>query len=433
MWPAIWPRSIGARLSRAYALVFCVSVLLLATLAFGMARQWISHRIDQVIEAELLSLEAQSDIAAAIKQKKVNEQGLRYRLQSPSGEVLAGDLPTLDVSRGWFEFQLQEGAAEGEGDSYRALAKPIGVGLLIVAADTDDLENITSALWLAYAVTLLLTLLFAALGGTGLSRIFTRRLDQLAVTADDISRGRLSKRMPVSADRDEFDRLSLALNHMLDRNAALLEQQRQITNDMAHDLRTPLARLQQKLEAGNMSAALTDSKMMLDIVSSLLRITELEEGGRINTQRVIDLQQVVNRVWEAYQPLFEEQKKKLEQGHEGVACLRGDAQLISQLLSNLLDNALKHAASATVTQITIEDEAQFWNLTVSDNGPGVADDALSKVFVRFYRAESSRHTNGSGLGLSVVKAIARYHNAEVAAGNLKPGLAISVRFPKSQN
>jgi signal transduction histidine kinase len=433
MWPVIWPRSIGARLSRAYALVFCASVLLLATLAFGMARQWISHRIDQVIETELLSVEAQQDIVATINQRQGNEQGLRYRLQSPSGEVLAGDLPMLDASLGWFEFQLQDGAVEGEGDSYRALAKPVNSGLLIVAADTDDLENITTGLLLAYALTLLLTLLFAVLGGTWLSRIFTRRLDQLALTADDIAKGELSMRMPVSADRDEFDRLSLALNQMLDRNAALLEQQRQITNDIAHDLRTPLARLQQKLEAGDLPAALTDSNIMLDIVSSLLRITELEDSGHKNRLGFMDLQQVVNRVCEAYQPLFEEQKKTLERGHEGVAQIQGDAQLLSQALSNLLDNILKHAVTATTARITIEDDGQFWNVTVSDNGSGVADNALTKIFVRFYRAENSRHNDGSGLGLSLVKAIARYHNAEVEARNVNPGLAVSVRFPKSEN
>jgi signal transduction histidine kinase len=282
-------------------------------------------------------------------------------------------------------------------------------------------------------LTLLLTLLFAVLGGTWLSRIFTRRLDQLALTADDIAKGELSKRMPVSADRDEFDRLSLALNQMLDRNAALLEQQRQITNDIAHDLRTPLARLQQKLEAGDLPAALTDSNIMLDIVSSLLRITELEDSRHKNRLGFMDLQQVVNRVCEAYQPLFEEQKKTLERGHEGVAQIQGDAQLLSQALSNLLDNILKHAVTATTARITIEDDGQFWNLTVSDNGSGVADNALTKIFVRFYRAENSRHNDGSGLGLSLVKAIARYHNAEVEARNVNPGLAVSVRFPKSWN
>lgn len=430
MWHAIQPSSVGGRLANAYALIFGLSVLVLVTFAFVTARQWVSHRIDQMIETEWREIESSRDIAAELFVRKTNERGLRYGFQSSTGAVLGGDLPAMNAAIGWFAFELQDDAPESEGDNYRALSKPAKTGVLIVAADIDDLENMTDALLSVYLATLLLSVLLAFFGGRWLSRVFSRRLDQLALVADDIAEGALSKRMPISAHRDEFDRLSMALNQMLDRNAGMLEQQRQITNDMAHDLRTPLAKLQQKLEAGNLSAALIDSTAMLEIVSSLLRITELEESPRKNNTDFIDLQQVANRMYEAYQPLFEEQKKRLEASEPISALIKGDAQLLSQLLSNLLDNTLKHAITSTVTRIAIEESAQSWTLTVSDDGTGVAEDELTKIFVRFHRQEHSRRTPGNGLGLSLVKAIALHHEGEVEAQNLHPGLAIKVRLPK---
>jgi signal transduction histidine kinase len=428
MWRKNQPKSASTRLANTYALFFCGAALALATLAFGLARQVVSHRIDQSITDEMNDLSGRPDLALLIPQRIGGRTAFRYGLFAENGLQIAGNIAGPVPQEGWFSIQSNETAPEDVSDSFRALNKRVGPHWLVVATDTDDLENITSALLLAYGATVVLTGLLAFFGGKWLARVFAGRLDHLAATADDIAKGHIQKRMPVSDKADEFDRLSLALNHMLDRNTQLLEQQRHITNDMAHDLRIPLTRLQQKLEAGQLAEAQTDATAMMEIVASLLRITELEEDGRTRILPVVDLQDVVAQVTDAYRPNFEERGKKLIVYNAVEMKLCGDAQLLSQLLSNLLENILHHAAEASAAEVRVSTIEAGCTLSVSDNGPGIPDQETENIFTRFHRLQSSRASAGHGLGLSLVKAIAGYHGATCEAQNLKPGLKISVTF-----
>ena len=429
MWPKYQPKSASARLANTYALFFCGAALLLATLAFGLARQVVSHRIDQSINDEMDAMSRQENLAQLIPQRISGRTAFRYGLFAENGVLIAGNIAGPRPQEGWFQHQSDEPIHEDIGDSFRALNRRVDAGWLVVATDTDDLENITSALLLAYGATFVLTALLAIFGGKWLARVFASRLDHLAATADDIALGHIQKRMPVSEKSDEFDRLSLALNHMLDRNTQLLEQQRQITNDMAHDLRIPLTRLQQKLEAGQLTEAQTDTSAMMDIVGCLLRITELEEDGRTRILPLLDLQAVVTEVAEAYRPIFEESGRTLVTHNPAEAWLRGDRQLLSQLLSNLLENILHHTPKESSAQIAVESTEAGCILSVTDSGAGVPEREIDNIFARFYRLQTSRASKGHGLGLSMVKAIAAYHRATCKAQNLKPGLEIVVKFP----
>lgn len=429
MWRKIQPKSASTRLANTYALFFCGAALLLATLAFGLARQVVAHRIDQSISNEMNEISSRDDLTVLIPQRMSGRTAFRYGFFAENGSRIAGNVSGSLPSEGWFAIQSNESAPEDVGDSFRALNKHVKGGWLVVATDTDDLENITSALLLAYGTTLLLTILLAIFGGKWLARVFASRLDHLAATADDIAQGQIQKRMPISDKSDEFDRLSLALNHMLDRNTQLLEQQRQITNDMAHDLRIPLTRLQQKLEAGQLNEAQADTTAMMDIVGSLLRITELEEDGRTRILPVLDLQDVVTGVVDAYRPMFEESGRTLVINNSAEAWVRGDRQLLSQLLSNLLENVLHHTPEQSSAKVTVESTEAGCVLSVTDSGPGVPEQEIENIFARFHRLQTSRAAKGHGLGLSLVKAIAAYHKATCAAQNLEPGLKLAVKFP----
>jgi signal transduction histidine kinase len=429
MWRKNQPKNASTRLANTYALFFCGAALLLATLAFGLARQVVSHRIDKSITDEMNEISSRDDLTVLIPQRMSGRTAFRYGFFAENGSRMVGNVSGSLSSEGWFAIQSNESAPEDVGDSFRALNKRVKGGWLVVATDTDDLENITSALLLAYGTTLLLTVLLAIFGGKWLARVFASRLDHLAATADDIARGHIQKRMPVSANSDEFDRLSMALNHMLDRNTFLLEQQRQITNDMAHDLRIPLTRLQQKLEQGQLAEAQSDTSAMMDIVGSLLRITELEEDGRTRILPLVNLQDVVAEVTDAYRPIFEEGARNLITRNSAKVEVRGDAQLLSQLLSNLLENVLHHTPAGSRAEVSVVATETGFALSVTDNGPGVPEEETDNIFARFHRLQTSRATTGHGLGLSLVKAIAAYHRANCEARNLKPGLVVTVHFP----
>lgn len=302
--------------------------------------------------------------------------------------------------------------------------KPAGGNLLTIAEDTDEIENIRAVLASVFSLAALCASLLAILGGLWLGRFYTRRLDQLANTAEAITDGAFSRRMPLTQSHDEFDRLSSSLNRMLDRNAALLESQRQITNDIAHDIRTPLTRLRQKLEAGTLDTAIEEADGLLGTLTSMLRIAEIEEGARTASFTAIDLAQIAGKIEEAFATSFEEQGKHLATRTDGEALVQGDPQLLIQLLSNLVDNALVHTPHGTHVLVEVRKTAHETSLAVVDSGPGVPEADMQRIFQRFYRLDRSRNTPGNGLGLSLVSAIANLHGAKLSVANMHPGLKI---------
>jgi len=223
---------------------------------------------------------------------------------------------------------------------------------------------------------------------------------------------------------------------MLDRISALMESLRQVSNDVAHDLRTPLTRLRQKLEARLAGApdpaiesALSDLDAILETFAALLRIAQIEGGARRAAFRPTDLAGLGRTVVEAFAPSAEDATQTLSLQATGPSVVDGDPELLTQMLVNLVENALRHAGDGASICVTVRENGPDVTLVVADDGPGVPDHEREKLFDRFYRLERSRSTPGSGLGLALVAAVAKLHGAEVRLIDAAPGLEARVTFP----
>jgi signal transduction histidine kinase len=246
--------------------------------------------------------------------------------------------------------------------------------------------------------------------------------------------------VPVRGSDDDLDRLALTFNRMLDRIAGLMESLRQVSSDVAHDLRTPLTRLRQRLEAGladprdrgaALEGALTDLDSILDTFAALLRIAQIESGARRAAFRPCDLAALAQTVTEAFAPSAEDNHQSLSLIAEGPVLVDGDAELLTQMLVNLVENALRHAGPRARITVTAARLGRAAVLSVKDDGPGVPEADRERLFDRFYRLERSRSTPGSGLGLALVAAVAKLHGAEVALLPAQPGLEARVSFPEA--
>jgi signal transduction histidine kinase len=425
-------KSMGAKLTASYVVMFCLSMALLFGISIFILDEALRRQIDLRLSAEMQDLVAEPVLTDAITERLSLKKGLKYRLTTKAGDVLAGDLAFVRPGEGFFNAGVPDTGQTEVPDNLRVLGKTVGDSNLLVATDTDEIENLQNTLLSVFGLTSLCAAVLALFGGRWLSRLFLNRLDQLAGTAEAITKGDASARMPLTKAGDEFDRLSVSLNTMLDRNAALMESQRQITNDIAHDLRTPLTRLRQKLEAGHSAAGLAEADDLLNTMNALLRIAELEEGARKNHFAKVDLADIAKTLAEAYVATFEDQKKTLTVYAVGHTVIDGDKALLTQMLSNMIENIIAHTPAGTAASIMITGTESSVQLQVCDNGPGVAADETTKISRRFYRSEKSRNTPGNGLGLSLVTAIAELHGAEMDIHSLDPGLGVTLRFPIAQ-
>jgi signal transduction histidine kinase len=250
--------------------------------------------------------------------------------------------------------------------------------------------------------------------------------------------GDLTARIPARGTNDEIDQLVVNLNAMLDRVQTLMIGLRQVSSDIAHDLRTPLGRLRQHLEqardsattteayAAATEAAIAEADTLLETFSALLRIAQIEAGVRRSAFAPVDLSDVLRGVGEAYVASAEESGHTLRLEIEDGIDITGDRQLLSLLASNLIENALHHTPTGTTIRLVLQRTGTSFAMHVIDNGPGIPADERDKVLDRFYRLDRSRSTPGSGLGLAMVKAIANLHGLSVELGDAGPGLDVAL-------
>lgn len=294
------------------------------------------------------------------------------------------------------------------------------------------------ALFATYAL-ILIVLPLALITGFFLSRSVFNRIEGVSQTAAAVALGEMTRRAPVSARLDEFDRLSLGINQMLDRVDTLNSNIEAVSVGVAHDLKTPLANLGGRLELIRRDMAhpdavedhLTTAEGYLDqvlrIFDAILRLGEVEAGGRRSAFEAVDLTQMVTDMAEAYAPVFEDANKTFEFTIGAGAHIHGDAGLLQQMISNLLENALEHSRDAAHVALRLVTDGPPV-LQIEDDGPGIAGPDQHRIFDRFYRADSSRTKPGNGLGLSLVKAIADLHGAQVSLDPLAKGAAFSITF-----
>src|SRR5690606_10019743 len=301
--------------------------------------------------------------------------------------------------------------------------------------------------------------LMAALGMMGLGaaliwffvgRRALRRIDSISDASRQIMGGDLARRLPVSGSGDEFDRLSENLNGMLERIAALNEGLKQVSDNIAHDLKTPLTRLRNRAEAAlaegddehaareALERTIAESDQLIRTFNAILMISRLEAGYSAETTKSVDLAAIIEDVVELYEPAAEEVGVTLKSEIPGSVEISGNRELLAQALSNIVDNAIKYSAGTgeepTVT-VSLTSEAGTVRLAVIDNGPGIPENQRNQATERFVRLEKSRNQPGSGLGLSLAKAVMTFHHGELelSTGRNGRGLSVAVVFPSGNN
>ncbi|WP_395396943.1 ATP-binding protein [Novosphingobium sp. BL-8A] len=372
----------------------------------------------------------------------------RYRLVDGSGRLIAGDLPPTVRLDGLGTLQVREVdvAVRGEAmETFRTLGTPLPQDLhLVIGTDTFDVRALMERLRTFTLACGLGITLFALVGGYFVGSLFVRRLHSVNTSVNRIMSGALDERLPAIGMGPEFNELSHNLNHMLDRMQGLMEGLRQVSTDIAHDLRTPLTRLRQRLEVlrgqktvdaydAGIDAALEQTDEILAIFRALLRIGSLESGAGRGRLTAVDLSEIVERVSAAYEPVVEDAGKRLRVLIEPGLHVLGDGELLAQMFTNLVENALIHTPRGTTLTMAVFRSSGAIIAEVADDGPGIPKDEREKVLVRFYRLDASRSTPGSGLGLSLVHAIATLHAAELMLEDNNPGLRIHFRFPEKDS
>jgi signal transduction histidine kinase len=269
-----------------------------------------------------------------------------------------------------------------------------------------------------------------------------RRIEAIARTSREIMDGDLSRRVPRSGSNDEFDQLATSLNRMLDRIEALMAQVRQVADNIAHDLRTPLTRLRTRLEGlrtdgdpetrESLDAAVAEADDLLATFNALLRIARIE-AGRGTDAAPVDLALLVQDVAELYEPLAAERNQSLSVAAPGPLWAPGDRNMLVQALANLVDNAVKYTPPGGCIAIAAERDGRTARVVVSDSGAGIPAELRERVLERFFRVDASRSTPGSGLGLSLVKAVAQFHGARLDLTDNHPGLRIALSIPMQNN
>ncbi len=441
-------RSATFRLALFYAALFVMSAGVLFATVYVTATAAMQSDMQAVLRSEAYQLAELGrgngllGLAEQIRRRmNFRTRGpIYYLLQAPTGQVIVGNLPGMPPVEGVIDFMRD--TADDEPNNGRDRLTGFGLRLgdgafLLVAQDASRLLDMQKAIVRAFTWAGALTLVLAIAGGWLLGRNFVRRIDTIGRTSRAIMEGDLSARIPVRGTHDEIDQLVIGLNAMLERIQQLLEGLRQVTNDIAHDLRTPLGRLRQRLEdarehATNTAeygvateAAIAEADSLLEIFSALLRIAQIEAGAQRSAFTEVDLSGLVRSLAEAYAPPAEDSHHKLESAIADGIAMTGDRQLLAQMVSNLVENALAHTPAGSTVRIALSRTGTRIELEVSDNGPGIPEAERDKVFDRFYRLDRSRTTAGSGLGLALVKAIATLHGLSLRLEDRKPGLAVT--------
>lgn len=380
---------------------------------------------------------------AGARPRDGEDGGEREGAGEPS-DAPAGDAEGQSLHGGGvFEFPVGEGTAQTARG--RSIPLPGGHELLVGRnlGETAKLrELILRSMFGAFGITLI----FGVVGGLMLGRRVSSRLGEINHESEAILAGDLDRRMPVGSAGDEFDELASNLNRMLDRIQGLMDGMRSVSDEIAHDLRSPISRLKSRIEVALMreddseghrealEETVREADRILAIFNSLLAITLAESGAARDRFRAVDLTDLADDVAETYEPLAAELGLTLVRGEDAArpALVHGDPHLLAQMLANLLDNATKYVPRDGRVEVRIDPpqgEPDGWRLVVADNGPGVSDEFRQRAFERFSRADESRSAPGSGLGLSLVRAVAHLHGGEVLLEDAAPGLRVTVELP----
>ncbi len=453
-------RTTAFKLSAIYFLVFTVFAVAFVGWISRETDRILTKQVQDSIEAEIGILADEglskglTGIVAAIEQRSRVPGASLYVIADASGNVVAGNVtevpPALLQRSGLDPVTIPYKRLEGDNGRNLAMVQvlPLPNGLrMLVGRDVSEIERIRVVVAKAMMIGVGLLIGLALLSWFFVSRRVLKRIDQVSATSLRIMAGDLSGRLEVTGTDDEFDRLAASLNAMLDRIEALLTGLKEVSDNIAHDLKTPLTRMRTRVEAalagpdqnGDYRAALEatidDADQLIRTFNALLMIARIEAGSPDGAMAPLDIARVVADVAEFYEPVAEEAEVYLALSLEEPLPMQGSRELISQALGNLLDNAIKYVKSGDAppnpahVAVAARREGGEIVISVADNGPGVADLDRERVLERFVRLEKSRSQPGSGLGLSLVEAVTKLHHGTITLGDAGPGLIVTLRFP----
>jgi signal transduction histidine kinase len=421
------------------ALGFALATLAIGVVAFETTHEALEQQLDHRIATETRALIDEGDdgpqgLATAIRRREAarSTASLEYRLIDAAGRTVAGRLDaTVPTTPGYVE--LLPYAEGGERRIAQSLTTVLPGGhRLLVAADRAVIDEMDAALLRLFVGAFGAMLLLGIAAAWIVGAVTRARLGRIDRTALAIIEGDLTQRMPVTGSGDEFDGVATTLNRMLDRIGGLMDNLRQVSSDVAHDLRTPLTRLHNRLEEALASddrnvQRSAEARELLDIFAALLRIAEVEGMNARTHFREIDLSGLIAELAETYRPAMEASGHVMTATITPEVTMTGDRRLLQRLLTNLLDNAILHSPSGTRVLVSLDQTADAVRLSVTDDGPGVTAEEAQALLRRFSRADRSRSTPGHGLGLALVSAIAGVHGGltRVSSG---PGFGVHIVF-----
>jgi len=456
-------RTTAFQLTLAYLLIFILfAVSLLGYFALN-TRRLITEQITHRVNTEVNGLSEQYEqggirrLVIVVELRSRRPGSSLILLTTPSGETLAGNVESLEPGvldhPGWLEIAYRRVEAS-EDVEHRALVRVVDIPSgfhLLVGRDLEERERIYAIIANAGRWSFALVVVLGLAGGFFVSRRVLKRIDAMTGTAQTIMAGDLTGRLPIAGTGDELDRLADNVNAMLERIEALMRGLKEVSDNIAHDLKTPLTRLRNRCEEALRGArgeadwraaletTIAESDELIRTFDALLMIARAESGQARDNMTEFDAAEVARGVGELYEPLAEQKGLTLTIDAPGAAPVHGNRELVSQALANLVDNAIKYAgpetakingASAEVV-VRAGREGGRVTLSVADHGPGIPAADRSRVVERFVRLEQSRSEPGSGLGMSLASAVARLHGGELKLEDNVPGLKSTIVLPRA--
>jgi signal transduction histidine kinase len=455
-------RTTAFQLTLVYLLIFVLfAVTLLGYFALN-TRRLITEQITSTVNTEIAGLSEQYNqggirrLVIVVDLRSRRPGSSLYLVTTATGEGLAGNVGSLEPGvldhPGWLETSYRRLEAP-EGTEHRALVQVVqlpGGFRLLVGRDLEERERIFEIISNAGRWSFALVVVLGLAGGFFVSRRVLNRIDAMTATAQTIMAGDLAERLPVAGTGDELDRLADHLNAMLERIEALMHGLKEVSDNIAHDLKTPLTRLRNRCEQAlrgttdekayraALESTITESDDLIRTFDALLMIARAESGQARDNMAEFDASEIARDIGELYEPLADEKGLALKVDAPQAAPVRGNRELVSQALANLVDNAIKyagpdHQANGEPAEIVVKsgNEGERITLTVADHGPGIPSADRGRVVERFVRLEQSRSEPGSGLGLSLASAVARLHGGELRLEDNSPGLKSIIALPRA--
>ena len=455
-------RTTAFQLTLVYLLIFIVFAFSLLGYFALNTRRLITEQITTTVDTEITGLREQYNqggirrLVIVVDLRSRRPGSSLYLVTTATGEGLAGNVGSLEPGvldhPGWLETNYRRLEAP-EGSDHRALVQVVqlpGGFRLLVGRDLEERERLFGIIANAGQWSLALVIVLGLAGGFFVSRRVLNRVEAMTDKAQTIMAGDLAGRLPIAGTGDELDRLAEHLNAMLERIEALMRGLKEVSDNIAHDLKTPLTRLRNRCEQAlrgstgvddyraALEATIAESDDLIRTFNALLMIARAESGQARDNMTEFDAAEIARDVGELYEPLAEEKGIALTVDAPAAAPVRGNRELVSQALANLIDNAIKYAgpngevngAPAEIVVMAGNDGERI-ALSVADRGPGIAEADRGRVVERFVRLEQSRSAPGSGLGLSLAAAVARLHGGELKLEDNHPGLRSTIALPRA--